>query len=286
MAFGYYFVPIPGLSFKQYFLYNSALFSGEMGTVLAFVMATVVLAVGVFRSRAFLISAISKAHAKDDLSKFFSPEVVERIISSEEQIRLGQGEVRNAVTMSVDLRGFSKLSERVPVSDLMLLLAEYQSLAAGCIIRNTGSIDKFLGDGILAHFGAAAKSERYAVDALETVFALDSELNSWNDMRRKEGSAELEFGIALAVGDVVFGAVGYEERLEFTVIGDSVNLSAQLEKHTKLLQVKSLCTLETLEKARRQGFELPHEVRTLEAQKVDGVDTPIDLVVLLERDRK
>jgi adenylate cyclase len=146
------------------------------------------------------------------------------------------------------------------------------------IQRHNGAIDKFLGDGILASFGCARPSATYAADALAAVDAVMAEAASWSAARRAAGLPAVNVGAAVASGTVLFGAVGDATRLEYTVIGDAVNLAAKLEKHTKVEKVRALAAGDTYALACRQGYGGEKELRR--ARAVAGVDTPVDLVVL------
>ena len=180
--------------------------------------------------------------------------------------------------MFLDLRGFTVLSRELPPEQTVALLGEYQSRMVPIIQRRNGSIDKFLGDGIMASFGCARPTETYAADALDAVDAVMAEAASWSAARRAQGLPAVNVGAAVATGRVLFGAVGDATRLEYTVIGDAVNLAAKLEKHTKAEQVRALCDGDTYELARAQGFAVDKELRR--QRKVAGVDQPVDLAVL------
>jgi adenylate cyclase len=148
------------------------------------------------------------------------------------------------------------------------------------IQRHAGSIDKFLGDGIMASFGAARASATAAADALRAAEDLLDEAGRWRGEREAAGLPAPRVGCAVATGQVIFGAVGDETRLEYTVIGESVNLAAKLEKHTKAEGVNALTSAATFALARRQGFAPRSPCETRNARRVGGVDEPLDLVVL------
>ncbi len=144
-----------------------------------------------------------------------------------------------------------------------------------------GSIDKFLGDGIMATFGAAEASETYAADALRALEQAVAEGEAWRRAEEAAGVPCPEVNGAVATGRILFGAVGDETRLEYTVIGDAVNLSAKLEQHNKALNVRAQCDAATFELARAQGYAPAQAGRRLAAAEVTGLGYPVDIVVLV-----
>ena len=148
------------------------------------------------------------------------------------------------------------------------------------IQRHNGTIDKFLGDGIMATFGAATESETYAADALRAMDEVMAMAEAWNAERVREGKPGLRIGAAVATGRVIFGAVGDETRLEYTVIGDAVNVAAKLEKHTKEEKVRALATAEAYAKAGAQGYRPTAAPEERPGRRMMGVEGSVDLVVL------
>jgi adenylate cyclase len=266
--------------FVEYIMGYHVLLGAEIDKIVSIGVLTAILTIGVVRSRRLLSVATYDAQARQDLVRFFSPDVARKIVAAENPIRPGQGELRDAATINMDIRGFTKLAGRETPSTVMQILADYQKRMVAEIFRHGGTIDKFMGDGILAHFGAATPSETYAADALRTVEALARAADHW---AAEPGQSPLGFGIACAAGETIFGAVGDEDRLEYTIIGDAVNLAAKLEKHTKTAMVRALTTRDTYDIAVRQGYVPARPPRDLPAARVEGVDQPIDLVVLDER---
>ena len=165
----------------------------------------------------------------------------------------GQAELREAAVLIVDLRGFTPLSARLSPPQVMALLADYQGRMVAAIRRHGGSVDKFLGDGILASFGAVRASATFAADAARAVEAVVDEAAAWAEARRADAEEPLAVGVALASGRVMFGCVGDHDRLEYTVIGEAVNLAAKLEKHGKAEAASALLPAETLALAEAQG---------------------------------
>ena len=228
-------------NYVDYLTSNSILLGAEFDKIVSILVVTAILAVALQRANRLLVRAVAEQTAAQDLSRFFAPEVAARIKGSDQAITAGSGELREAAILNLDLRGFTKLAETLPPDRVMGLLAQYQSLMVPVIQKHGGSIDKFLGDGIMATFGASTPSETYAADALRASEEALEVAAAWRRDCRARGEACPEVNAAVATGRILFGAVGDETRLEYTVIGDAVNLSAKLEKHNKDLGVRGIC---------------------------------------------
>lgn len=266
--------------YVTYMTSNAILVGAEFDKIMSMLVVTAIIALALSRARRLLVTSVAEHAAARDLSRFFAPEIAERITQSERRITAGQGEKRDAAILSVDLRGFTTLAATMPADDVIALLTEYQARLVPVIRRCGGSIDKFLGDGIMATFGAAVETESYAADAMRAVDAILAEVDAWNAERRSAGEGPMQVGVSAATGRVIFGAVGDETRLEYTVIGDAVNLAAKLEKATKTEQVRALASAETWRAALAQGY-IPSGAREERRDRaVAGVTERCDLVVL------
>lgn len=264
--------------FAEYMTSNAILIGAEVDKLVSIASVTALLAVAVLRARRLLIQAATEAHAASELSRFFSPEVAGEIRSADIGFRPGDAITREAAVMVLDLRNFTGIAARQAPAASMALLAEYQRRLVPVIQRHGGSIDKYLGDGIMATFGAARPSETYAADALDALGEVLEAMAAWNAERAGRGEERLGLGVAVATGPVLFGVTGDESRLEFTVIGDVVNLAAKLEKHCKEVGRPGLAPAAALELARAQGFAETGRFAPLPGQRVAGVEAPVDLV--------
>ena len=277
--------PTPGLAitrdFAVYVMSNSILLGAEFDKVITILLTAGILAVALVRARRLLVSAVAEGAARNELSRFFAPEVAAEITNAERPFAPGEGVSRQAAALFCDIRGFTGLAMRMSPNALMALLAEYQGRICAAIQAHGGSIDKFLGDGILASFGAARPSETFAADALRALEAALDASEVWATERSRHGLEPLRIGFAAAAGPLVFGAVGDPTRLELTVIGDPVNLAAKLEKHTKAEGVPALTTAETLAIAEGQGYAPRRSLERRAAREVAGAAEPIDLIAYL-----
>ncbi len=267
-------------SFATYATSYQILLGAEFDKVVSLLMVTAILAIGLLRARKLLFRAVADQLAAAELSRFFAPEIAGRIRDSDIALEPGQAELREAAILMVDLRGFTPLTHALAPDEVMRLLSEYQSRVVAAVTARGGSIDKFMGDGILASFGATRPSARFAADALRAVDDLLAATAAWAEGRRAAGLPAPPVGAAVATGPVMFGTIGDHTRLEYTVIGDPVNLVAKLEKHTKDERVRALCPAATCELARAQGYRPAAPLEPRPARRVAGVDAPLDLVIL------
>jgi adenylate cyclase len=150
----------------------------------------------------------------------------ERVLTG--QIRRGSGETIRAVIWLSDLRGFTSLSDRLPRDALLALLNGYFDCVGGAIEAAGGEILKFIGDAVLAIFPLGARYD-LAVIARAAVAAAVKARAGLAELRKLPGGEALDFGVALHVGDVMYGNIGTSQRLDFTVIGPAVNMTARLE---------------------------------------------------------
>ena len=268
--------------FVEYMTSNAFLIQAEADKIIAILLTTAILAIAISRARSLLVRSVSEGAAVRDLSRFFDPGVANRIRSAAMSIKAGEGELRDVAILTVDLRGFTQLSVELEPDDVMKLLQDYQGRVCPLIVNNGGSIDKFLGDGILASFGAVAPSPTAAADALRAADAVLEAAARWTAERRAAGLPPLSLGLAVSSGRVVFGAVGDAQRLEFTVIGDAVNFAAKLEKHNKDEKTQALTDIRTYALAERQGYIPPVARERRTGRSVGGVTEPVDIVVLAE----
>lgn len=274
-----------GVITRDYVAYMSGplvLIGAEIDKIVVILVVTVVLAAGLARARALLVRAEEEGAARASLARFFAPDVARRIAETGLAMTPGSGAEREATIMMIDIRGFTRMSERLAPDALMSLLAEYQARLVPVIQAEGGAIDKFLGDGIMATFGAVAPDPAHGARAMAAATAVLDAVARWNGARRLAGLDAVAIGIGIAGGRVVFGAVGDESRLELTVIGAPVNLAAKIEKHTRKAGVAALAEAAVVDAAEAAGWRAGPGVglRRLGAAPVDGLDGAVTLVAI------
>ena len=281
----YVVIAVPGdtmvtRDYVAYLTSNSVLLGAEFDKIISMVMVTAILAMAVTRARGLLVQSVAETTAVQELSRFFSPEIAQQITDSESEIAAGQGVERDAAVLNVDLRGFTEFAGQVEPNELISVLSDYQGRMVPAIQRHGGCVDKFLGDGIMATFGAAVGNDTFAADALAAAEDVLAEATNWNNERRAAGKPALDVNVAVATGRLVFGAVGDANRLEYTVIGPPANLAAKLEKQNKLERTLALTTVESLKLAETQGYRPGATLERRGGTRIADLTDPIDIVVL------
>ncbi len=172
---------------------------------------------------------------KEAFGRFVNPHVasmfIEQFVEDDKSIKMG-GQKQHAVVLMADLRDFTVLSETMPPDELIALLNEYFSVMVDVIQTHGGIIDKFMGDAIMAVFGLP-KSEQPEKDAANAALEMRRELHKLNQSLRSRALPTLNNGIGIHSGEVIAGYLGSEKRLEFTVIGSTVNIASRIEEQTK-----------------------------------------------------
>ncbi|MDQ8145527.1 MAG: adenylate/guanylate cyclase domain-containing protein [Gemmatimonadota bacterium] len=168
-----------------------------------------------------------EALARSNFERFFTPALAARIASSPEAVKLG-GDKRRVAVLFSDIRGFTALSETMNPDAMARLLTEYFTEMVECVFRHGGTLDKFIGDAVMAQWGAPIGALDDCDRAMQAALDMMTGLDALNARWRAEQRPTLEIGIGLNVGDVFAGNIGSDRRLEYTVIGDSVNVSSRL----------------------------------------------------------
>ncbi|HEY1780140.1 MAG TPA: adenylate/guanylate cyclase domain-containing protein [Roseiarcus sp.] len=176
---------------------------------------------------------IAAERARSNLSRYFSPNIVELLAAQDEP--LGAGRRETVAVLFVDIVGFTRIAEGMAPEDVLALLREFHTRMTAQIFASGGTVDQYMGDGILAVFGVPAASSNDPANALNCAEMMLHALECWNDEREGRGDARLDVGIGLNFGPVVVGDVGSEQSMSFAVIGDTVNTAARLQALTRSL---------------------------------------------------
>ncbi len=203
---------------------RASAFTEEELNVFALVATQAAAAIESARAHTQLADAAVQRHA---LERFLAPEVVEMVAVNPKEIHLG-GVNQMATILFADIRGFTSISERMPPQKIVEILNEYFTRVTDVIFDHGGTLDKYLGDGVLAVFGAPFSKGNDALNAVRTAVAIQHLVRELNRDAAARDWPELKVGIGVNTGVVTAGNIGSPRRLDYTVVGDAVNVAARL----------------------------------------------------------
>jgi adenylate cyclase len=229
---------------------NFACFLNGVRLALAYPLALVVVQGAATVAQQYLAEERVARQMRRMFSSYVTERVVDQLIANPEMARLG-GERREVTILFSDIRGFTTFSEKHPPEEVVGTLNEYLAAMTEVIFRWEGTVDKFIGDAILAFWSAPLVQEDHAERALRCALHLCGRLDELNAAWSAAGRPTLEFGIGINTGEVLVGNIGAEgKKMDYTVIGDQVNLCSRVEGLTKKYQTRILITASTLERLR------------------------------------
>ncbi len=175
--------------------------------------------------------AMRNALISETFGRFLSDEIVKQLLDTPDGLALG-GRKRTLTVLMSDLRGFTALSERMEAQSLISMLNHYLGEMTESIQRRGGTIIEFIGDGIMAVFGAPAQSDTHAADAIAAAVDMQARMEQVNEWNLARGYPALEMGIGVNTGEVIVGNIGSEKRTKYGVVGSHVNLCGRIESYT------------------------------------------------------
>jgi adenylate cyclase len=206
---------------------------------------------------------------RERLGRYFSPQVAARLDSGGDAG--ARGERRDITVLFSDLRDFTALAEPLDSAAVVELLNEVHGVMVGVLFAHGGTLDKYLGDGLMAYFGAPTPEARHADQALACARGMQAALATLNAERRARGAPEIRMGIGLHSGSATVGDVGSPHRREYTAIGDTVNVAARIERLAKEHAAPIV-----LSETTRARLSTPPALRPLGHVALRGRADPID----------
>ncbi|MEI6288511.1 MAG: adenylate/guanylate cyclase domain-containing protein [bacterium] len=187
-----------------------------------------VLSVGALFLYRYLIIEKEKRQVKNIFAKYVSPEVMAEILKKPDQVILG-GQEKEMTILFSDIRSFTTMSEGLTPQELVRVLNKYFTAMTGEVLRHHGVIDKYIGDAIMAFWGAPIDDTSHADNALKAAMAMIKSLEKLNQELKANNDPEIHIGVGIYTGPVVVGNIGSDLRMDYTVIGDTVNTASRLE---------------------------------------------------------
>jgi len=261
-----------------YFYYTNFYLFEEKNFIMPFV-APVTLIILCFIS-VTVVRVVSEQSEKQVIrktfSRFVSKSVVDELLKDPKKVKLG-GEKKVITVLFSDIRGFTTISEGMPPEQLVVLLNEYLEAMTEIVIKYNGTLDKYIGDAIMAFWGAPIPQEDHALLCCKAAVEMISGLNRLNDKWKSEGKAPLKIGIGINSGDMVVANMGSSSRMDYTLIGDEVNTGSRLEGTNKVYGTEIIISDKTYAMVRDHVI-----VRELDYVRVKGKKLPVYLYELLD----
>lgn len=209
------------------------------------------LAVAGRRTNILLRRQAEAARERANLARHFPPNIVDQLAHRDQP--LGAVRDQDVAVMFVDIVGFTNFAESRLAGEIVGTLREFHARMEREVFDHHGTLDKFLGDGLMVTFGTPEPGPRDAGNALACAVAMVESMEQWNQERVRVGVAPIRIAIGLHHGHVVLGDIGSERRLEFAVLGDAVNVASRLEGITREFDVKVAASGELIAAARREA---------------------------------
>jgi adenylate cyclase len=216
-----------------------------------------------------------KRYLRSVFEMYLHPEVINTVVDDPEGLKLG-GQRHHLSVLFADIIGFTALSERLEPEPLVALLNTYMSVMTEVILKSEGVVDKLMGDGIMAFWGAPLKLANAARASIDCALTMLQELKSL--AARDERFKDLRIGIGIATGDAIVGNLGGERHFDYSAVGDTVNLASRIEGLTRQFKVNLLLNSATLEEA-----DADYVTREIGLVKVKGKDQLVPLVEVAGR---
>ena len=192
----------------------------------------------------FILEGKNKEKIKNAMGKYLSQDIMKNVVQNIDDIKLG-GKKSNLTVLFSDIRGFTSMSENMTAEEVSKILNEYFSEMEPIITKYNGVINKFIGDAVMAIFGEPIQDINHAQNAVKCACEMLKKVEQLRDKWLAEGKPKIEIGIGINTGEAFVGNIGSEKRLEYTVIGDTVNLASRIEGYNKVYKTNLLISSST-----------------------------------------
>ncbi len=228
--------------------------------MLLLLLLAITLAIAVARSRRLVVQQVSVERERANLARYFSPKLVEEL--AHQGAALGETRERDVIVLFADLAGFTTFAAEQSPDEVIALLRGYHRRISRQVFAHDGTLEEYLGDGVMATFGNPGPSATDAANALRCARGIVRSIEDWSQERRAAGANPLQVRVGMHRGPVVIGNVG-EEQLQFAVVGDAVNVASRLQELAKELGVAVAMSDEVVEAAREEGVATEEDLAGL-----------------------
>ncbi|HZT86627.1 MAG TPA: adenylate/guanylate cyclase domain-containing protein [Stellaceae bacterium] len=244
--------------------------------IVLLLLTSAVLALAVWRSRGLVLRQAVAENARANLARYFSPDLVEQIAAGGQDIEASRA--AQIGVLFVDIVGFTALTENLPPERTIELLRNFHTRMSDTVFRCGGTVDKYIGDGVMATFGTPRRRPDDARRLFACACDMIGEVERWNRKRAGRDALSVRVGIGIHYGPVVIGNVGGERCLEFTVIGDTVNVASRLERLTRESELAVAASGEAIAALQAEGgriADLPLTFREVGLVTLRGRAAPV-----------
>ncbi|MGH6898337.1 MAG: adenylate/guanylate cyclase domain-containing protein [Geminicoccaceae bacterium] len=251
--------------------------------VIVLLIVAGILAAGVWRSRRLVLRQAVAARERANLARYFAPTMVDRLARADQP--LGAVRAQPVAVLFADIAGFTRLAEHEAPEQVIALLRGLHARLEAAVFEHQGTLDKYLGDGVMATFGTPDAGPDDAGNALAAARAMLASIDAWNRARAVQGEPPVHLSVGIHYGEVVLGDIGSARHLEFAVIGDAVNVASRLEELSRTLATRLVASDALVEAVRAAGGRQATILAGLERaapQTLRGRSAPVALWVLRE----
>ena len=253
---------------------NVPLMSKSKNTIVNFSVAPLTDQKGAHLGAVVAIEDITEqSKIKNTFKRYVSKSVVDQLLDDDQKLNLG-GEERDVTVLFSDIRGFTAMSEKMKPKEVVSTLNSYFSEMIDIIFKFDGTLDKIVGDELMVVFGAPIARDDDAERAVQTAIGMVESLKKFNDKRVKKGKVPINAGIGINKGKVISGNIGSKDQMDYTVIGDTVNLGARLCSFAGPLKI-------IVSKSVKDEIGDNYKTRKLEPIKVKGKRKPVEIFKVL-----
>ncbi len=223
---------------------NNILIGFRIQEIVVFVIVAAILALNGWRNNELLLKQAEATRERENLARHFPPNIVDQMADQDDPF--GQVRSQSVAVLFADIVGFTHMAEQNTPERVVGLLRQFHGLLEAAVFNNNGTLDKFLGDGVMATFGTPRAGPDDAANAIRCAHEMLSAIETWNIQRVEQGEEAINLSIGIHFGAVVLGDIGSSRRLEFATLGDTVNVASRLEALTRSLDTRLIVSNELI----------------------------------------
>ncbi len=244
--------------------------------IIVFLVVAWVLSTTVRRFNRLVMQQAGLERERTNLARYFSPNVVEELSRNDEPLK--RTRTQDVAVMFVDIVGFTRFSAQRPAAEVIETLRAFHARMEAAVFRHGGTLDKYLGDGLMATFGTPAAGETDARNALACALDITATMDAWNAERETAGEPRIQVSVGLHYGPAVLGDIG-ANRLEFAVIGDTVNVASRVEALTRQLDARVAVTDTAMARVKQEtgGEDAANRFVDLGAHPIRGIENEVGI---------